>query len=162
MYSCIVVISEPDRGGYHGAEVAAPVFRAIADRCFAMKAEMHEPINLNKPDKLKTAELPTYDAGGREEMEKSLKWLGLDYIEEEKAAEWAMLKAERGDSLMMLSRNVSDKSVPSVVGMGLKDAIYLLENRGCRVKVSGVGKVRQQSLAPGTRSNGQTCVLYLE
>ena len=162
VYSCIVVISEPDRGGYHGAEVAAPVFRAIADRCFAMKAEMHEPINLNKPDKLKTAELPTYDAGGREEMEKSLKWLGLDYIEEEKAAEWAMLKAERGDSLMMLSRNVSDKSVPSVVGMGLKDAIYLLENRGCRVKVSGVGKVRQQSLAPGTRSNGQTCVLYLE
>jgi len=162
VYSCIVVISEPDRGGYHGAEVAAPVFRAIADRCFAMKAEMHEPINLNKPDKLKTAELPTYDAGGREEMGKSLKWLGLDYIEEEKAAEWAMLKAERGDSLMMLSRNVSDKSVPSVVGMGLKDAIYLLENRGCRVKVSGVGKVRQQSLAPGTRSNGQTCVLYLE
>ena len=162
VYSCIVVISEPDRGGYHGAEVAAPVFRAIADRCFAMKAEMHEPINLNKPDKLKTAELPTYDAGGREEMGKSLKWLGLDYIEEEKAADWTVLKAERGDSLMMLSRNVSDKSVPSVVGMGLKDAIYLLENRGCRVKVSGVGKVRQQSLAPGTRSNGQTCVLYLE
>ncbi len=162
VYSCIVVISEPDRGGYHGAEVAAPVFRAIADRCFAMKAEMHEPINLNKPDKLKTNELPSYDAGGKEEMEKSLKWLGLDYIEEDKVADWTVLKAERGDSLMMMSRNVSDKSVPSVLGMGLKDAIYLLENRGCRVKVSGVGKVRQQSLAPGTKANGQTCVLYLE
>lgn len=162
VYSCIVVISEPERGGYHGAEVAAPVFRAIADRCFAMKAEMHEPINLNKPDKLKTNELPSFDAGGKEEMAESLDWLGLDFIEEEKLGDWAVLKAERGDSLMMLSRTVSDKAVPSVIGMGLKDAIYLLENRGCRVKVSGVGKVRRQTLAPGTRASGQTCVLYLE
>ncbi|MBK7937903.1 MAG: transpeptidase family protein [Lewinellaceae bacterium] len=162
VYSCIVVISEPERGGYHGAEVAAPVFRAIADRCFAMKAEMHEPINLHKPDKLKTNELPSFDAGGKEEMAESLDWLGLDFIEEEKLGDWAVLKAERGDSLMLLSRTVSDKAVPSVIGMGLKDAIYLLENRGCRVKVSGVGKVRRQTLAPGTRASGQTCVLYLE
>lgn len=162
VYSCIVVISEPEQGGYHGAEVAAPVFRAIADRCFAIKTEMHEPINLNKPDKLKTGELPTYDAGSVDEMEKSVKWLGLDYFEEPDLGDWTVLKAERGDSLMMLSRTVSDKSVPSVIGMGLKDAIYLLENRGCRVKVSGVGKVRRQSLAPGTRASGQTCVLYLE
>lgn len=162
VYSCIVVISEPEQGGYHGAEVAAPVFRAIADRCFAIKTEMHEPINLNKPDKLKTGELPTYDAGSVDEMEKSVKWLGLDYFEEPDLGDWTVLKAERGDSLMMLGRTVSDKAIPSVIGMGLKDAIYLLENRGCRVKVSGVGKVRRQSLAPGTRASGQTCVLYLE
>ncbi|MBK6932352.1 MAG: PASTA domain-containing protein [Saprospirales bacterium] len=53
--------------------------------------------------------------------------------------------------------------MPSVVGMGLKDAIYLLENRGCRVRAKGVGKVVRQSLAPGTRANGRTTiVLYLE
>ena len=47
--------------------------------------------------------------------------------------------------------------------MGLKDAIYLLENRGCRVRVEGLGKVARQSLAPGTRASGNTtCVLYLE
>jgi cell division protein FtsI (penicillin-binding protein 3) len=64
--------------------------------------------------------------------------------------------------LLMQNRAVGDKAIPSVVGMGLKDAIYLLENRGCRVRVEGVGKVRRQSLAPGTRANGQTCVLFLE
>ena len=35
--------------------------------------------------------------------------------------------------------------------MGLKDAIYLLENNGYQVKFSGYGKVVEQSPAPGTR-----------
>ncbi|HNK40967.1 MAG TPA: PASTA domain-containing protein, partial [Flavobacteriales bacterium] len=41
--------------------------------------------------------------------------------------------------------------VPNVVGMGLKDAIYLLENRGLRVRISGTGMVRRQSIMPGSR-----------
>src|SRR5262249_40478666 len=54
VYSCIVVISEPKKGGYYGADVAAPVFRAISDKCFAMKAELHQPINAAGKPKLKT------------------------------------------------------------------------------------------------------------
>jgi cell division protein FtsI (penicillin-binding protein 3) len=166
VYSCIVVISEPERGGYHGAEVAAPVFKAIADKCFAMKAELHEPINAQKAPKLITAKMPTFDAGTQPDMKKSLRWLGLEYYNDneakEKDNEWSVIVAERGDSLLLKSRVVADKTIPSVVGMGLKDAIYLLENRGCRVKVRGYGKVRQQSLAVGTRASGQTCVLILE
>ena len=163
VYSCIVVISEPERGGYHGAEVAAPVFRAIADKCFAMKAELHEPVNKNDRRKLTTAQLPTYDAGATEDLRKGLKWLGIDYYRESELPDWAVLTAERGDSLTIQHRTIPDKTIPSVIGMGLKDAIYLLENRGCRVRVQGVGKVRKQSLAPGTRANGnQICVLFLE
>jgi cell division protein FtsI (penicillin-binding protein 3) len=41
--------------------------------------------------------------------------------------------------------------VPDVTGMGLRDALYLLENRGIRVKVVGRGNVKSQSLTPGTR-----------
>jgi cell division protein FtsI (penicillin-binding protein 3) len=166
VYSCIVVISEPERGGYHGAEVAAPVFRAIADKCFAMKSELHDPINKESAVKLKTNQLPTFDAGKRDDMKESLRWLGLDFFKdsesENKDSEWSVIVAEKGDSLVMKNRAVNDKTVPSVIGMGLKDAIYLLENRGCRVRVEGVGKVRRQSLAVGTRASGQTCVLYLE
>lgn len=165
VYSCIVVISEPEHGGYHGAEVAAPVFRQIADKCFSMKPELHEPINLNKPDKLKTNQLPAYDAGATADLTKSLDWLGIDFSQkenDENQPEWGVLVAERGDSLLIQNRIISDKTVPSVIGMGLKDAIYLLENRGCKVQARGVGKVRRQSLAVGTRASGQTCVLYLE
>jgi cell division protein FtsI (penicillin-binding protein 3) len=158
-----VVISEPERGGYHGAEVAAPVFRAIADKCFAMKAEMHPPINARAAPPLQPSRLPSLDAGSKEDMKEALQWLKLDwYGQTSDLQDWVVIRPQGVDSLEMLPRVVSDKTVPSVVGMGLKDALYLLENRGCRVRVEGVGKVRRQSLAPGTRASGQTCVLFLE
>ena len=162
VYSCIVVISEPEQGGYHGSEVAAPVFRQIADKCFAMKPELHTPVNAAKPEKLKTSQLPTFDAGSKEDMKQALHWLNMDYFAESELPDWVVLAAQRGDSLTMQNRVISDKAVPSVIGMGLKDAIYILENRGCKVRVEGIGKVRRQSLAVGTRASGQTCVLYLE
>jgi cell division protein FtsI (penicillin-binding protein 3) len=34
--------------------------------------------------------------------------------------------------------------------MGLRDALYLLENAGMRVQTKGSGTVRRQSIAPGT------------
>lgn len=162
VYSCIVVISEPERGGYHGAEVAAPVFRQIAEKCFAMKAELHRPINAGDPVQLKYSQLPSYDAGSKTDLKQSLQWLGLDFETAPDLTDWGVIVARDSLGITMQNRAVGDKSIPSVVGMGLKDAIYLLENRGCRVSAEGVGKVRRQSLAPGTRANGQTCVLYLE
>jgi cell division protein FtsI (penicillin-binding protein 3) len=160
-YSCIVVISEPKRGGYHGAEVAAPVFREIADRAFAIKAGLHKPINDVPKPKLAAAALPNYDAGRRDDMETSLRWLDLTWFQSSEEPEWVYTKPQ-GDSLWLDRRVVPDKTVPSVVGMGLKDAIYILENRGCRVRVEGVGKVRRQSIAPGTRANGQRVTLFLD
>ena len=162
VYSCIVVISEPERGGYHGAEVAAPVFRQIAEKCFAMKADMHKPINAAPPIPLKYSQLPSYDAGARTDLKESMRWLGLDFSAPEEETDWSVIVSKDSLGIQMQPRTVNDKNIPSVIGMGLKDAIYLLENRGCRVRVQGVGKVRRQSLSPGTRASGQTCVLFLE
>jgi cell division protein FtsI (penicillin-binding protein 3) len=163
VYSCIVVISEPKKGGYYGADVAAPVFRAISDKCFAMKAALHPAVNAVEKPKMKTAMMPTHDAGMKEDLKKALKQLDLDWagVGDEKSP-WGLMVA-RNDSLVIGDRAVNDKTVPSVIGMGLKDALYLVENRGCRVRVEGIGKVQRQSLMPGTRCAGNTtCVLYLE
>ncbi|MBK8950882.1 MAG: PASTA domain-containing protein [Flavobacteriales bacterium] len=43
--------------------------------------------------------------------------------------------------------------------MGLRDALYLLENRGLRVQVTGAGMVRRQSLTPGHRFTPGTTIL---
>ncbi len=157
VYSCIVVISEPKRGGYHGAEAAAPVFRAVADKCFALKASLHPPINSGERPALETAQLPHVDAGWGKDLKQALRWLGLDAHVE---GEWPTygVVAARNDSLLVLARPVSEQLVPSVVGMGLKDALPLLENRGCRVRIRGVGKVVSQSLAPGTPIYGRTII----
>jgi len=62
-----------------------------------------------------------------------------------------------------LNSSASSGSVtPNVVGMGLKDAVYLLETKGLRVAASGRGKVMNQSLAAGTGFNkGQTIAILL-
>lgn len=39
--------------------------------------------------------------------------------------------------------------VPDLIGMGLKDALYILGNAGFKVSVNGKGKVVSQSLAAG-------------
>ena len=52
--------------------------------------------------------------------------------------------------------------VPGVVGMGAKDAVYLLERKGLRVRLQGTGRVRSQSIAQGQPvRKGQTVVLKL-
>ena len=46
--------------------------------------------------------------------------------------------------------------------MGLKDAVYLLENMGLKVSAAGRGKVIYQSLAENTAFNkGETIKLQL-
>jgi cell division protein FtsI (penicillin-binding protein 3) len=52
--------------------------------------------------------------------------------------------------------------VPSVTGMTLRDAIYLLENMGLKVVHSGRGRVITQSQPPGVKvSKGGRIILKL-
>jgi cell division protein FtsI (penicillin-binding protein 3) len=53
--------------------------------------------------------------------------------------------------------------VPDVKGMGLKDALYLLESDNLRVTVRGSGKVKAQSIEPGTPwKRNETITLQLD
>jgi cell division protein FtsI (penicillin-binding protein 3) len=52
--------------------------------------------------------------------------------------------------------------IPDLKGLGLKDAIYLLENLGLKVNAGGKGKVMYQSLIAGTNFNrGQAINIQL-
>ncbi len=58
--------------------------------------------------------------------------------------------------------NIAASTIPDVRGMGLKDALYVLENNGLTVQINGKGKVVGQSINAGTPvSKGQSIVLYL-
>jgi len=53
--------------------------------------------------------------------------------------------------------------MPDVKGMGARDAVYLLESCGLKVRLSGRGKVKSQSLLAGKAiTPGMTCELRLE
>ncbi len=72
-------------------------------------------------------------------------------------------KASSNETTVNLSKeNTSEHIVPNVQGMGARDAVYLLENRGLKVKLVGRGKVKSQSCATGkTAVKGTECVLIL-
>lgn len=56
-----------------------------------------------------------------------------------------------------------DKNImPDVHGMGAKDAVYLIESRGVKVKLNGRGKVMEQSIGAGQHiKKGMVCSLRL-
>lgn len=72
-------------------------------------------------------------------------------------------KASSNETTVNLSKeNTSEHIVPNVQGMGARDAVYMLENRGLKVKLVGRGKVKSQSCAAGkTAVKGTECVLIL-
>jgi cell division protein FtsI (penicillin-binding protein 3) len=160
VYTCIVVINNPRKGGFYGAYVAGPVFREIADKAFLSQRILQPIANIAPKPKLVNDALPTLSAGNRADLSKVLDELGMRYFPKART-EWAALKPNI-DSLNMYPRPISDENVPSVVGMGLRDALYILENRGCRVFFNGVGKVRTQSLEPGSKARGSTITLGLD
>lgn len=57
---------------------------------------------------------------------------------------------------------VDKNTMPDVHGMGAKDAVYLIESRGVKVKLNGRGKVMEQSIGAGERiKEGMVCSLRL-
>ena len=67
------------------------------------------------------------------------------------------------DNVQLTKRKFADNVTPDVTGMGAKDAVYLLESRGLRVRLHGRGKVMRQSYPAGkTVVKGSECVLTLD
>jgi len=144
VYSCIVVVNAPSNSIYYGNLVAGPVFKEIADKVYSTgfyKTTEAEEIQNNSPLVLKGYGTDTY---------RVLAELGLRKDRNRLDSEW-ISPPRRTDTLILKEQNLVENLVPDATGMGLRDALYLLENRGLKVKISGRGRVVKQSLMPGTR-----------
>ena len=159
-YSMMVCIYNPTENGYYGSKVALPVFREVADKCYASLEELSAPINLEKPA-LAQAELPTLNAGYKEDFKTVFASLDLD-VEEKTESDWVVMQGSGNDKVKVERRKIDDKSIPNVMGMGLRDAVYVLENKGLHVRIKGFGKIVKQSIEAGTPIHGQSIDLTLE
>ncbi len=63
---------------------------------------------------------------------------------------WGKVKVDSLSRVSISAQEQQEGVMPNVVGMGLKDALFLLESQGLRVSFTGKGTVRSQSIAPGT------------
>ena len=76
-------------------------------------------------------------------------------------SDWAITTKLNGQTVMT-SKDFLAKQVPDVTGMGARDAVFLLENKGLRVIVQGKGVVKRQSIKAGSDSvKGKVIVLNL-
>ena len=93
--------------------------------------------------------------------------MGIEYekidIRESNSSGWAKFKKDSTGRLLTMNYPTDNDSLANVVNMGLKDAIYLLENNGYNVTFEGYGKVVSQEPAAGTKlERGTTVRLILK
>lgn len=148
-YSMIVVIDTPIGLAAYGGDVSAPVFKEIADRIYALDLELN-PINqthLTPSDSTRKGH-PYLLAGNTEELQQILQKLGLKNTPNQ-SEDW--VKPIHSDQGIKWQANNTDKElVPDVSGLSLRDALFILENKGLKVNYTGKGRVQVQSVSAGS------------
>jgi cell division protein FtsI (penicillin-binding protein 3) len=145
-YSCIVVIrSKPYAALHYGGTLAGPVFKEVATKVYAMYVDRKAPALFAA----KNDSSAYFYAGNTMDIKNVFKTLNVGYQDSALQGDWSNVFAANYQPVIKTSV-MRRQVMPNVKGMGLKDALYLLENMGVKVSVKGKGKVTNQSIAPGS------------
>ena len=145
-YSCIVVLyTGKTKGNFYGATWAAPVFKRIADKIYASHPEWNRPLSSAGKTPPDNPRLASGLAGQ--------KGMPIDYMPmRTRPVEdgWIHVDLDKSSGEQSISGLAIEQGiVPDVEGMGIKDAVYLLENEGYKVVFHGSGRVSSQTPAAG-------------
>ena len=161
-YSCIVAIQKsglPASGGL----MAGSVFSEIAERVFAK----HLALDIKEAKDSTAILTPDVKHGDLVAAHYVLDKIDIepnknsDTWDEDKPI-WGNIKHTPNADISLIPKEINEKRIPNVVGMGAKDAVYLLESLGLKVQLAGMGKVRSQSIMAGnTLHKGKTIHLRL-
>lgn len=158
-YSCLVMIAASGRGVYYGNEIAAPVFRAIADKIYFTDVAMHPEINIASTSR--TIKTPDTQAGNRYDFDIIFDYLGIPVLKCSNTYKYIITRPGE-NKVVYEPRSIKKNKVPNVVGMGARDAVFLIEKAGYKAELSGRGRVKSQN--PGANietKKGQKIILTL-
>jgi cell division protein FtsI (penicillin-binding protein 3) len=147
-YSCIVVINNPRENGHYGGSVAAPIFKELADKVYASDMSIHKA--LQQSDEV--VSLPKVMQGHVEDANNVLANFDINRIVTHEP--WMVAsttKTEVSLEVRRIERDLRNGNMPDLRGMGIQDAIYLLESYGLVVEITGSGSVQSQSISKGNR-----------
>ncbi len=157
-YTCIVVIrSKPHAAVHYGGSLAGPVFREVATKVYAMYVNRKSAT----PFVPKRDSSSYFFAGDAGDIKKVLQTLRMPFRDSVNEQTWTNVYGNAGGTGQpVLSVNrVRKELMPNVRGMGLRDALYMLESLGLKVTIKGKGKVISQSVSPGTAINRNLAVV---
>jgi cell division protein FtsI (penicillin-binding protein 3) len=147
-YTLFILIDEPKEGNYYGSSVAAPAFREIAEQVWAMDTEFARTFSVEANDSIRKPVTRKVNQDNAEAVYSSL------HIKTPTEPESRYVNAEQqGKVVQYTEMSITKGKMPDVRGMSSRDALHLLENldkMGMRVTLVGHGKVRTQSVPPGS------------
>ena len=139
-YTCIVCLKKPGLPA-SGGSMAGAVFHNISEGVMA------KSLVLSVNDARDSLSVFTPEAK----------------VGDAKAANYVRSQLGIKGSTTVADEQKATKGVPDLKGMGARDAVYALEQRGLRARLTGTGRVKHQSMAPGSAIvRGATCDLTLE
>jgi len=163
-YSCIVCIQKnglPASGG----GMSGVVFKQIAEGIMAQDVKL----SVDDARDAKSVLLPDVKNGNLPAADYVLSHLGVKTRDGWSGSYangnpvWGTATVKKNEVRLDKAKTYARNLVPDVTGMGAKDAVYMLESRGVRVRLTGRGKVTEQSLPAGHKITvGETCNLKLE
>lgn len=158
-YTVICVIRQPQIGIASGGHMAGAVVKDIAELVYAKKITV-TPTEIAKTNN--APKIPAVKGGNYNEVQTVLARLAINFMGDKGNYKWIQTQSD-ASSVQIRPMDNRRNSVPNVVGLGAKDAVYLLENIGLRTQLLGRGKVVAQSLAAGAYpQKGQTVILSLQ
>lgn len=157
-YSMIVCIEKtaPAYGGMH----CCPVFKKIAETVMARNLNSNY-INATDSTRWRTA-VPDMAKGNLNALQAVLEQLHLPHHSRNVPRGGIAWGGNIGGyESILLSKEQKVTGMPSVIGYGLRDAVYRLERIGLTVKATGIGRVVRQSIPPGSRLRRKMKVVLL-
>ena len=144
---------------HFGADVAGRVFKEISDRIYGRY------LSTNNFSTTKVIDSSSDNSiGMKTDMQSIFSFLNINFKDSSGTGSWRNMQLKNNyASLNTPAYSVTPATVTTnVIGMGLKDAVYLLENKGLKIAILGSGKVTNQSIAAGTNfSKGQKIMITL-
>ncbi len=159
-YSIAVVIQNSNESKLiYGADVAGTVFKRISDKIYGRFLSTTQFMVNTKTDSL-----PYQYYGMRNDFTSIFSWMRLPYSDSANGNPIVSASIQASNAVWRAPAQplAGNSQVPDVTGMGLKDAIQVLEDRGAKVIISGRGRVFNQApLAGSPMKKGQPVNLLL-
>jgi len=150
-YTCIVVLyskylTKSEKENFSASSIAVPVFRKVSDKIYALYiGKDFKPSETNAPENI-----PYMKSSRGENLSIIADKLDLPLA----VGSNGWIRVDTVNKKLQTSEiSVKKGIIPDVTGMGLRDAIFLLENKDLKVSYSGIGRVVKQTPEPGVSYN---------
>ncbi len=136
---------------YYGTGLAGPVVKRMVDYIYNRSYDSTETLDRDMEY------FPTHIKGGDIAQVREVADAFSPDVDYDERKGWGRVTVDTLSRVKIKSLD-NNKTVPNVIGMGLKDALFLLESRGLRVRFSGRGTVYRQNIKAGTVAKTGTVI----